>query len=758
MSGSKNSSSAVFRDLRGRTTTRSESGEEPQHHRKPLDVVSTPEINLQGAGAHEVLVSQEEPSPEQQEWSPSWDQEDTGPPQIKEEQEELWSSQEGEQLGGIEEADTKLPFTIVVVKNEDDEETTQSSQLYGRHTEQMETGADGEDCGGAEAARNSDSETHLQPETVVKTEDFSEAETEDSDGWREATENQSEIDSVENSQNKRQNTDEKSHSCPECGITLKNKQNLGRHMRIHTGEKPFSCSACGKRFNQKTHLARHLGSHLSKKPYSCSGCDQRFSWPKQFKKHKCVGGPGSELRQDQNEEKRDAETGAAGEDGGGAEPARNSDPEKKKDSNDWRRITEQQLNLISAKKHNYVRQKTGKISLTCPECGKTPKTRRDLRQHMLVHTGERPFSCSECGKRFNHKSYLTLHMAHHRGEKPYSCSGCDRRFAWFNQLKRHKCLGPQPPELHQSQTEKREAETGADGEDCGRAELARNSDQERNLKPETEDISKPEMEDIDHWMKTTDTQSGLISVVNTKNKRRKRPHCCFECGKTFESNKDLTRHIRIHTEEKPFSCFACRRTFSQKEHLSRHMLVHTGEKPFSCSECGKRFSQKSNLTLHMAHHRGDEPFSCSVCSKRFNQKDHLTRHMLVHTGEKPFVCSECNQRFKSKYNLTRHMIQHKGEKPFGCPGCDRRFFLKFQLKNHKCPKGQASGVYQKKTEGQNEAEPEADEEDFGGAEPARNLDPERHFQPEIEIKTEVYSEPESEDHEDWFDIREHQIG
>ncbi|XP_038581419.1 aspartyl/asparaginyl beta-hydroxylase-like [Micropterus salmoides] len=155
--------------------------------RKLLDAVFKPEVRLHRADVQLLLVSKEKVPPEQQEWRPSLDQEDPPeppntkeerspsldqedppePPHIKEEQEELWTSQEGEQLRGMEEADTtKFTFTPVPVKSEEDnEEKPQSSQLHQRLTGNMETEADGEDCGGPEPSRNLDPERHLQPDT-----------------------------------------------------------------------------------------------------------------------------------------------------------------------------------------------------------------------------------------------------------------------------------------------------------------------------------------------------------------------------------------------------------------------------------------------------------------------------------------------------------------------------------------------------------------------------------------------------------------
>ncbi|XP_030267043.1 uncharacterized protein LOC115578288 [Sparus aurata] len=143
------------------------SQEEKERQRKLLDAVLQPQVKLHRTDIQQLSVSEEEDPPEQQERSSSLDQED--PPElldIKEEEQELWISQEGEQLQGLEEADIKVTLTPVPVKSgEDDEEKPQSSQLHQRQTEQKETEADGEDCGGPEPGRTFNSVSHLQPVT-----------------------------------------------------------------------------------------------------------------------------------------------------------------------------------------------------------------------------------------------------------------------------------------------------------------------------------------------------------------------------------------------------------------------------------------------------------------------------------------------------------------------------------------------------------------------------------------------------------------
>ncbi|XP_033991011.1 zinc finger protein 32-like [Trematomus bernacchii] len=375
------------------------------------------------ADVQQLVVVKEEVPPEQQEWSSSLDQEDPEPPpHIKEEQEELWSSQEGEQLQGLEEADIiKFTFTPVPVKSEDDEEKPQSSQLHQRQTEHLETEAEGEDCGGPEPARNSDPERHLQPETEDNPGDSSE-DTEDSADWKETREPGS--NSQRNEQDSVSDSEEKTFSCSVCEKSFKWRGNLKCHMRIHTGEKPFSCSVCEKSFTQRGNLKCHMRNHTGEKPFSCSVCDKRFTWGHKVKIHKCVARQSSQLHQ--TEENREAEP-----------PASSSAEQEKPPScavSEKSFLLESQLlnhECVGEPSHCH----TSNPLFDSSQCGTVIDRKHQLPVTSRIQKSLKPNDGSLCGIAFSNLE--SSQMPGQFGEKPFCCSVCNSGFSDSEALVQH---------------------------------------------------------------------------------------------------------------------------------------------------------------------------------------------------------------------------------------------------------------------------------------------------------------------------------
>uniref|UniRef100_A0A671U6U0 C2H2-type domain-containing protein n=1 Tax=Sparus aurata TaxID=8175 RepID=A0A671U6U0_SPAAU len=294
------------------------------------------------------------------------------------------------------------------------------------------------------------------------------------------------------------------------------------------------------------------------------------------------------------------ETEADGQDCGGPEPARNSVPDRHRQSgtedttgdspepetdhspepqtedspephaedNDdvWSETKEPQSSLNSHKNIEVAVSGVGcgadKEQFTSSDCGEGSSKNSKLRIFKRIQTGEKPFSCCECGKRFNYRHILTRHRRIHTGEKPFNCQECGKSFNQQHDLTRH-----------------------------------------------------------------------------TKIHLGDKPYSCGECGKRFIQQHSLIRHRKIHIGEKHYSCGKCGQIFSQKHSLITHRKIHIGEKPYSCGECGQRFNRKYNLIRHTKSHTGEKPFSCPECGKRFTQQQHLNTHTKLHTGEKPFTCS-----------------------------------------------------------------------------------------------------------------------
>ncbi|XP_041811833.1 uncharacterized protein LOC121619952 [Chelmon rostratus] len=692
--------------------------------RRLLDAVLKPEVKLYRADVQLLSASQDEDPPEQQDWRSSLDQEDPAePPHIKEEQEELWTSQEGEQLGGLEEADvTKVTFTPVPVKSEEeDEEKPPSSLLHQRQTEENRDCVEAEDCGGPEPAIICNPESHLQADVDYKTSEFSVAEIEVScDDWEESREPRSGLNPLKNKEDavsdQRCDSQEKPFSCSECGKKFTKNRFLETHMRRHTGEKPLSCSVCGKKYTIYRYLIQHMSVHSGDRRHSCSICNKRLVWHSGVERHHC----------DRSEcDKRLCYSHRLKD--GGAHP----EDSLFSCSVCGRKFTQRGYLIQHMARH------TGKIRFRCCVCDRRFAWRHELKSHECVgdsshldqsrtegggrsaehvetaagsedrggsdsddktsdssepetevrsdESGEpRPglisvtnqepvsdagssadnksFICSECGKAFCGEENLKVHMRTHAGEKPFSCSFCEKGFTQKGYLTNHTT---------EHMDEKRFLYCV-----CGKRFAWRYNLKNHKCVGEMSQIPPSQREEN----RAAEPPAGGSSELQTE-------VSADGCNETRGSQSRLNSPRNNQAPEgdaaeRPFSCSQCGKRFRRKKNLQEHTRIHTGEKPYGCSVCMKYFSCSGSLRKHLRIHTGEKPFSCSVCGNRFTESGHLKVHMRTHTGEKPFSCSVCGNRFTESGHLKVHMRTHTGEKPFSCSVCGKSFTWRQSFNNH----------------------------------------------------------------------------
>ncbi|XP_033973661.1 zinc finger protein 3-like isoform X1 [Trematomus bernacchii] len=448
----------------------------------------------------EVLTDQQLCS---QERNSSLDQEDPEPPQIKEEQEELCTSQEEEQLGLKQETDV---FMVTLT----DEESVHSGQTCAK-----------ESVGNMPVISVVvlEAQSHLQL-ISHNSDDSGLTRTADPEiNKRHHKTKRNNVNNANLSDMQRNTCTVKNNlKCETCGKDFKYMSVLRRHMTIHTDEKPYSCQTCGRGFRESSSLMYHMRVHTDEKKYTCKTCEKKFRFNIDFESH--------------------------------------------------------------------MRIHTGDMSYVCMTCEKSFNEKSKFKRHMKVHTANlsdmqhntctvKNFKCETCGKDFKFMSKLQRHMATHTDVKPYSCQTCGRGFRESSNLMQHMRV---------------------------------------------------------HEKKFT----------------------CKTCGNKFRFNIDFKNHMKICTGEKKYDCKTCGKKFQFNSNFKSHMRVHTGEKPYVCMTCEKSFKEMSQLKRHLKVHTGEKPYVCMTCEKSFTQMSKLKRHMRVHTGEKPFACKACGNNFRHSDELLNH--------------------------------------------------------------------------------------------------------
>ncbi|XP_018579470.1 zinc finger protein 62 homolog [Anoplophora glabripennis] len=88
--------------------------------------------------------------------------------------------------------------------------------------------------------------------------------------------------------------------------------------------------------------------------------------------------------------------------------------------------------------YNHMRRHSDMASFMCRFCAKLFHTAGQLKVHERIHTQQKDFVCDVCGKGFCHRQSLITHSTVHTGIKPYQCEGCGKSFSCVGNLLKHR--------------------------------------------------------------------------------------------------------------------------------------------------------------------------------------------------------------------------------------------------------------------------------------------------------------------------------
>ncbi|XP_042277337.1 oocyte zinc finger protein XlCOF8.4-like [Thunnus maccoyii] len=316
-----------------------------------------------------------------QERNSSLDQEDPEPPQIKEEQEELCTSLEGEQPVLKQETET---FMLTPTREESDNSEDQTLDLDPVETQ---SAAEKEHVVSMSVKSsvipdpNREDQLLSHNSNLTESQDHKGGKEGDSGSTRNAEpkpkkrhhrskyRTNNEDNSTTSKIRSNSITGKQCFKCDTCGKAFKCKSKLHIHLRVHTGEKPFPCNTCERRFSQLGALNLHMKVHTGVKPYNCKTCGKGFYRMTDMKRH--------------------------------------------------------------------MRTHRGEKPYPCNSCGRRFSDMTAVKVHMRIHTGEKPYPCNTCGKSFSQLGALKVHKRIYTGDKPYNCKTCGREFCCRHQWKIH---------------------------------------------------------------------------------------------------------------------------------------------------------------------------------------------------------------------------------------------------------------------------------------------------------------------------------
>lgn len=420
-------------------------------------------------------------------------------------------------------------------------------------------------------------------------------------------------------------TPKESFPCPKCPKVCKSKANLQNHKKAHDSIDRFASGRARARVKMATTLR-----------------ERRKKKEKLIEKHRCECGFSPCLSQ--------------------------LEPKNKGCSKDCRRCPR-----IKKKKR-----------FPCKFCPTDYDTEKELLKHLSKHKkvqlleykaisevveGEQTLSCFICNFKFENRitelTQLKSHVMEHEG--PYSCRHCTETFKTVASFATHTTKAH--PELEgQSVIELLKAFARL-------AQSWRCDDCKINFKG-ADELAMHNAAEHRHYKVIPDRQ-------------------CPDCRRVFATSSGLTTHRRMnhqdtfHEEQQLLLCVHCRKLCKDEKELTTHMKLHSEDRKFPCRFCDFRFPTAERRKTHMEIHTGNMRFVCFICEYRCSSENRLNNHKMSakHLSMKEYLLNpargqEVMQEVKEEEE-SEGKVKVKVKSESECDICGERFSSEKKMLVHK---------------------------------------------------------------------------
>lgn len=234
---------------------------------------------------------------------------------------------------------------------------------------------------------------------------------------------------------------ENKFKCDICEKLIAGVYGLKKHMAIHNGIKPYKCHICGESFVQKSNLNYHIKSHNNEKKYKCGNCGMAFIRQGDLNYHM------KRHMVDKNgKQSKGFMCDCCGKVLADRKNLANHVLLHSGGSKYNCEHCDKCFHCTDALKEHTRRQHLSSKTYQCDLCGKVLASPHSLTSHMMIHTGEKPYKCDQCKATFRKSGTLKAHCVLHTGEMPFMCIKCGTRFKHRNQLHVHRkqtCINTQ---------------------------------------------------------------------------------------------------------------------------------------------------------------------------------------------------------------------------------------------------------------------------------------------------------------------------